>query len=162
MVDLMRLFCGEFVEVKSYISNSFWKHDVEDNAYALMQDQQGRVAILHSSATHWDHHFSLNITMTEGFLQLSGILSGSKSYGDETLTIGRRDESDYGTLRHEKIQFLEDNSWRDEIDEFAAAILEGKALLHGKSCEALQTMSLVYRIYCADEQWVRRYDITGA
>jgi predicted dehydrogenase len=57
MVDLMRLFCDEFVEVKSYISNRYWNHDVEDNVYALMRDTRGRVAILHSSATQWQHRF---------------------------------------------------------------------------------------------------------
>lgn len=35
MVDLMRLFAGEFVDVHSFISNSRWGYDVEDNAYAL-------------------------------------------------------------------------------------------------------------------------------
>ena len=34
MVDLIRLFCGEFTNVYSFISNNHWQHDVEDNAYA--------------------------------------------------------------------------------------------------------------------------------
>jgi predicted dehydrogenase len=50
MVDLLRLFAGEFTEIYSFISNDFWKHDVEDNAYALMRTSQGVVAMLHSSA----------------------------------------------------------------------------------------------------------------
>ena len=58
MVDLMQLFCGEFNEVKSYVTNSYWNHDVEDNAYALMRDTKGRVAMLHSTATQWQHQFS--------------------------------------------------------------------------------------------------------
>ena len=29
MVDLMRLFCGEFNEIKSFISNDHWQFDVE-------------------------------------------------------------------------------------------------------------------------------------
>ena len=37
MIDLMRLFCGDFIEVKSFISNDYWNHDVEDNAYALLK-----------------------------------------------------------------------------------------------------------------------------
>ena len=41
MVDLMRLFAGEFTEIHSFISNDFWKHDVEDNAYALMRTKKG-------------------------------------------------------------------------------------------------------------------------
>ena len=34
MVDLMRLFGGEFKEVNSFISNGHWGYNVEDNAYA--------------------------------------------------------------------------------------------------------------------------------
>ena len=40
MLDLMRLFSGEFNEIKSYISNSYWKHEVEDNAYVLLKDKK--------------------------------------------------------------------------------------------------------------------------
>src|SRR5713101_4919618 len=37
MVDMMRLFAGDFSEVHSFVSNDHWHHDVEDNAYALMR-----------------------------------------------------------------------------------------------------------------------------
>lgn len=159
MVDLMRLFCGGFIEVKSYVSNSFWKHDIEDNAYALMKDSKGRVAILHSSATQWQHRFSLEIAFTDGYLELQGILSGSKSYGEEKLIIGKRDESDTGTAKEEVITYLEDNSWRDEINEFADAIVNNRPIKFGTSQEALETMKLVYRIYYADPQWRRLFKI---
>jgi len=39
-------------------SNSYWHHDVEDNAYALMRTADGVVAMLHSSATQWRHRFT--------------------------------------------------------------------------------------------------------
>lgn len=159
MVDLIRLFCGEFVEVKSYISNSYWRHDVEDNAYALMRDKEGRIAMLHSSATQWQHRFSLEINLTEGFLELKGILSGSKSYGQEKLIIGRHDEADVGSTQEETITYLEDNSWRDEINEFADAIISGAAIKHGSSEDALATMKLVYRIYYADPEWRKAFQI---
>lgn len=159
MVDLMRLFCGEFTEVKSYVSNSYWNHDVEDNAYALMRDSRGRIAMLHSSATQWQHCFQLEIILTNGFLQLNGILSGSKSYGQEKLTIGRRDEADVGTLREEVVNYLEDNSWRDEVNEFADAICNGDTIKEGNSSDALATMRLVYQIYYADSEWRNKYNI---
>ena len=153
LVDLMRLFCGDFVEVKSFVSNRYWKYDVEDNAYALMRDAQGRVAILHSSATQWQHRFSLEIALTQGFVVLNGIVSGSRSYGEEELVIGRRDESNVGTSREEVIRYIEDNSWRLEIEEFADAILNGRQIQHGSSADALATMKLVYSIYWADPEW---------
>lgn len=159
MVDLMRLFCGDFTEIKSYVSNRYWKHDVEDNAYALMRDTQGRIAMLHSSATQWQHRFTLEITLTEGYLELQGILSGSKSYGEERLIIGRRDESDTGTAKEEVITYLEDNSWRDEIFEFAEAIANNALIQSGSSIDAYLTMKLVYDIYYADVEWRKSYNI---
>jgi predicted dehydrogenase len=57
MVDLMRLFAGEFNDVQSYVSNSHWGYDVEDNAYAIMRTSDGIVGMLNSSATQWRHRF---------------------------------------------------------------------------------------------------------
>ncbi|MBX9634947.1 MAG: Gfo/Idh/MocA family oxidoreductase, partial [Magnetospirillum sp.] len=48
IVDLMRLFGGDFQDIHSFVSNRFWRHDVEDNAYALMRTKDGVVAMLHS------------------------------------------------------------------------------------------------------------------
>ncbi|TAJ10929.1 MAG: Gfo/Idh/MocA family oxidoreductase [Nitrospirae bacterium] len=159
MVDLLRLFCGEFVEVQSFVSNGYWRHDVEDNAYALMRDARGRIAFLHSSATQWQHRFALDITLTEGYLELRGILSGTKSYGEEKLVVGRRDESHAGTTREEVVNYLEDNSWRDEIHEFADAVCNGGRITSGTSVEALETMKLVCRIYWADPEWRNAHDL---
>ena len=159
LVDLMRMFSGDFVEVKSFVSNAYWQHDVEDNAYALMRDDKGCIAILHSSATQWQHRFSLDIALTEGYLQLRGILSGSKSYGEEKLIKGYRDEADTGTAREEVFVYVEAPSWRDEIWEFADAVLNGSEITYGSSADALATMNLVYRIYWADPEWRENFEI---
>ena len=50
MVDLMRLFAGEFADIHSFVANDYWRHNVEDNAYALMRTKDGVVAMLHSTA----------------------------------------------------------------------------------------------------------------
>lgn len=159
MVDLMRLFGGEFTRVHSFVSNDFWKHDVEDNAYALMRTEEGVVAMLHSSATQWRHRFQLEIALEKGTVILSGILSGSKSYGAETLTIAWAAGDDRGDPREQTTRYNEDNSWRDEIDEFAEAIVNGSGVHNGSSLDALRTMQTVYRIYCADPDWKARFDI---
>lgn len=161
MVDLVRLFGGEFNEVHSFVTNSFWHHDVEDNAYALMRSDDGVVAMIHSSATQWRHTFSLEITMERGLLVLSGILSGSKSYGAEKLTIAYAAGDDRGDPREQTTRYNEDNSWRDEIAEFAACILEDRTIENGSSEDALKTMQTVYRIYCADPEWRDAYSLTA-
>lgn len=159
IVDLMRLFCGEFIEIKSYVSNDYWKCDVEDNAYALMKDQKGRIAMLHSSATQWQHRFLLEIALTEGYLELRGFLTSTKSYGEERLVIGKRSELTTGTEREEILTFLNDNSWRDEIYEFADTIINNKPVLDGSVEDALATMKLVYGIYWADPDWRKKFSI---
>ncbi len=159
MVDMIRLFAGDFTEVHSFVSNSYWKHDVEDNAYALMRSANGVVAMLHSSATQWRHRFHLEITLWRGLLVLSGILSGSKSYGAETLTVAYAGDEDGGDPREQTTRYNQDNSWRDEIAEFAEAIWDDKPIIEGSSLEALKTMHLVYRIYCADLEWRNKYNL---
>ena len=52
-----------------------------------------------------------------------------------------------------------DNSWKDEIDEFAGAIVDNKPILYGGAVDALKTMELVYRIYCADTSWKEKYNL---
>ena len=157
MVDLMRLFAGDFTDIHSFVSNDFWKHDVEDNAYALMRTRNGVVAMLHSSATLWRHRFELEITLERGSVILSGILSGSKSYGEETLTVARATPDDAGDPKEDVTRYENDPSWADEIADFADAIAHNRPIVEGSAAEALATMQLVYRIYCADRDWKARW-----
>jgi predicted dehydrogenase len=159
MVDMMRLFAGDFVDVYSFVSNGYWHHDVEDNAYALMRTRDGVVAMLHSSATQWRHRFHLEIALTEGTIILSGILSGSKSYGAETITIAYKSPDDAGDPREVTTRYNHDNSWRDEVAEFHDCIVNDTCVAEGSSLEALKSMHIVYRIYCADRAWRDRYHL---
>jgi predicted dehydrogenase len=160
MVDLMRLFGGDFSEVHSFISNSHWGYDVEDNAYALMRTKEGIVAMLNSSATQWRHRFNLEINLERGSLILGGILSGTKSYGAETLTVVRADpDRDHGDPREQITRYNRDTSWDKEIKLFADCILNNKPVLSGTSEDALRTMKLVFKIYYADAHWRNTYNI---
>jgi len=93
-------------------------------------------------------------------LNLAGILSGSKSYGDETLTIARINGDDMGDPKEEKRSYDNDPSWADEVAEFAEAIRTGTAIENGTSDDALKTMQLVYRIYCADPDWKTKWGLS--
>lgn len=161
MVDLLRLFAGEFIDVHSVVSNSVWHHDVEDNAYALMRTKNNVVALLHSSATQWRHRFNLDINLEGGTIQLGGILTGSKSYGAETLRVAWANDNGAGDPREQITRYNEDNSWKNEIDEFAEAIINNTPIKQGTSEDALKTMQLVFDIYCADPQWKTQWDISN-
>lgn len=160
IVDLMRLFSGEFTEVCSFISNRHWGYDVEDNAYAIMRTADGVVAMLNSSATQWRHRFHLDINLERGSLILGGILSGTKSYGAETLTIVQADpDNDAGDPKENLIRYNRDPSWDAEISAFAESIYADTPITSGTSDDALRTMQLVNRIYYADPVWRAGYDI---
>ena len=160
MVDLMRLFAGEFEQIYSFISNDFWKHDVEDNAYALMKTKENIVAILHSSATQWRHKFQLDITLERGQLILAGILSGTKSYGAETLTIVQASEHDSGDPKEVMIRYNVDPSWQEEIEYFTNCIINNKIIETSSSFDAFKTMETVFKIYCADQKWSKEFNIS--
>ncbi|MDE2141102.1 MAG: Gfo/Idh/MocA family oxidoreductase [Elusimicrobia bacterium] len=160
MVDLMRLFGGDFHEVHSFVSNGHWGYDVEDNAYALMRSPEGVVGMLNSSATQWRHRFHLDINLERGSLILGGILSGTKSYGAETLTVVRADpDSDGGDPQEAVTRYNRDLSWDHEIAAFADSILGGGPVQSGTSKDALRTMQLVFKIYYADPRWRETYGI---
>ncbi|WP_020592887.1 Gfo/Idh/MocA family protein [Kiloniella laminariae] len=160
MLDLIRCYAGEFTEIKSFVTNDFWNKDVEDNAYALMRTNEGVVAFIQSSATQWRHKFSLEMMFEKGALTLSGILSSTRSYGQEVLTIAYREEENGGNPRETTTSYIYDNSWEREIAEFADSILNDQPVSVGTSLDALKTMELVYRIYCADPEWQSKYSIS--
>jgi hypothetical protein len=118
--------------------------------------------MLHSTATQWRHRFSLEIALTDGSITLSGILSGTKSYGQETLNVAyRKDFEDQGNPREQVTSYVRDRSWKLEIDEFADCILKDTKVKIGTSQQALEVMRTVYSIYCADRSWADTYGIAS-
>jgi predicted dehydrogenase len=159
MLDLFRFLCGDFSEVKSMVTTAFWDIPMEDNAFALLRDDQGRIAMLHSSSTQWKHRFQLEVYMSGGSLTVNGILSSTRSYGDETITIQRTQSngtSATGNPPEETLYFDTDPSWELEVDEFVGCVLDGNPVKWGTSKDAYAAMDLVYRVYRADERWAHR------
>ncbi len=153
MLDLFRHFCGDFVEIKSMVATAHWQIPVEDNAFALLRDAQGRIAMIHSSSTHWKHRFNLEIFCSDGYLIVNGILSSTRSYGDETILVARKQFDEgfaTGKPREEVIYFDTDPSWQLEVREFFDCIAQDAPIRTGTSDDALKVMSLVHEIYRGD------------
>lgn len=154
MLDLMVFFGGEFNKIHSFVSNSFWNHDVEDNAFVLMKSKSGIVSQLHSSATEWRHKFNLEINLEKGSIILSGILSGSKSYGDEKLRIiTAKPNEDHGQPLEQVNKFNKDPSWDTEVKTFSESILKNKIIKSGSIDQAMYIMRLIEKIYNSDPSW---------
>jgi predicted dehydrogenase len=156
MLDLMRYFSGEkFNKVNSYITTAYWNINVEDNAFILMQSKNNVIASMHSSATQWRHKFLLEMCFEEGYLNLDGILSGTRSYAPESLIIGRREFEDVtfamGKPKETIVSFENDHSWELEIQEFIDAVNGKGEIKQGTLQDAYETLSLVEEVYNQNE-----------
>lgn len=151
MLDLFQLFMGPLSVVDAVLTDSFWKCGVEDNALILLKSARGVPAFLHSSATLWKHTFRMEIGCRDGYLVAGGFLSKTGSYGREQLVIGKRQFEDealaLGNPREEIIHFDRDESWDREVNEFIAAVQEGRPATHGVLRDAQQVMRLVQEVY---------------
>ncbi len=90
---------------------------------------------------------------TEGYMILSGLLTGSKSYGRETLIIAKRNFKDAGKPNEEEIYFDEDRSWYFEMQDFYDSLIKNKPIIQGTISDAINAMELVEKIYNADPVW---------
>jgi len=152
MLDLMRYFSGQdFTHINSFVTTSYWDIEAEDNAFAIMQSDEKITAMLHSSATQWKHKFLLEMCFEEGYVNLDGILSGTRSYAPESLVVGRREFEDVtfamGKPKENITWFENDDSWKLEVDEFVDAVLGKTIIKNGTSTDAYETLRLVERIY---------------
>ena len=148
MLDLINYFCGPFNNYKSYLSNKYWRYDVEDDVFAILRNKKNIIASIHSTAIEWQHKFRMEISLQRGSIELNGILSGSKSYGKESIVISKAIKSKYKTsLKKQIIYFRKDISWQSEIDEFSKIIQSNSKKINGNSKEALEVMKMVYNIY---------------
>ena len=165
MVDLFRLFCGDFEEVKSFINQAYWPVEVEDNAFVILRNENKQVAMLHSSATQWQYKFQLEIYLEKGYITVSGILSSTRNYGTETLKVSRciYDEEGYPLPNPEETisHYDEDHSWMMELEEFVSCIKKGTPVQVGSCQEAYQTMLLIEKIYAEDKQWGQQAKLEG-
>lgn len=151
MLDLFRYFCGDFNTVKCFLSNSFWRFDIEDNAFVMMQNKKMQTAFLHSSSTFWKHTFQLDIILENGYLVVEGLLSKTGSYGREKLIVGKRqfeDESSaLGNPAEEINYFDRDLSWELEVEEFMRCVNEDKNVTCSSSSDALRAMEIIEQAY---------------
>jgi predicted dehydrogenase len=154
MLDLFRHFCGDFNEIKSMCATTFWDISLEDNAFALLRSDTGKIAMLHSSFTQWKHKFSLEICMRDGYVTVGGMPSSTRSYRDEWISHGRRHTGYAIGNPHEQSTFCNtDPSWDLELAEFVDCIRSGQPVQNGNTADAYEVMRLVFGIYDADDQF---------
>lgn len=141
VIDLFRWFAGDFKKAFGVTDRKFWKGDVEDNAFVILE-KNSVTAMMHASLTQWKNLFSFEVFGDKGFLQIEGL---GGSYGKEKLTFGKRPEK-FGKPKMIIEEFGEDTSWREEWKNFIGAI-RGKNKLIGNGEDGLEANKIVEAIY---------------
>ena len=149
MLDLFLMMAGDFDEVQAFVSTLYWKLEVEDNVFAILRNQAGVVASLHSTMTQWRHLFALEMFLEHGYVVVNGLLTASGSYGEEAMTVAKNRTTAPAAKwsDSEQIVFKVNNSWRREVDHFINAVKSDTAVQYGTSRDALKLMGLVDKIY---------------
>ena len=97
----------------------------------------------------------MEITLSKGSIILEGILSGTKTYGQETLKIfpGAKPYLYKDQVTKTKsFYFNKDSSWSDEIDQFAEDIIKNKKVKYGNIYDSLAVMIMIDKIYKNDKK----------
>lgn len=153
MLDLMcYLTDSDMHVVNGEVSNLVWKEmKTEDSAFAMMETEKGQQISLHSSAIQWRHKFDMDIICTNGYIALNGLLTSTRSYGEESITYYRKDlgmkTGRLGKPKEHTMCFDEDFSWDIEMNEFYDVVANGKELVNGRPEEAVRVMRIIKEIY---------------
>ncbi len=144
IADLCRWFLGEFTHAAGATARGFWDlAPLEDNGFALLTSEDGRVATFHTSWTQWKNRFLFEVIGSSGYVTVDGL---GGSYGPETLIVGHR-RPEGGAPDEERTVFEgPDLSWAAEWEDFLAAIRED-TLPMSHAHDALRTMQLIAAIY---------------
>lgn len=144
IIDLSRIFLGEFVKVSSSLNNFFWKSKVEDNAFLTLTTNYGKIAFLHASCTEWKNKFSFEIFGKKGKIEIKGL---GGSYGKEKLLFYKMSKNlGKPKLKVWKFSSKTDLSWMAEISDFIKSIKSNKKV----SCslnDAYENMRIINKCY---------------
>jgi predicted dehydrogenase len=149
LIDLSRLFLGNLRLHSAITTTAFWTQGLdspaEDNAFALLRGDSGRVAQIHASWTEWKNRFQFDVFGKMGKLEVSGI---GGSYGTETLTLYRMDASLQPPSAQSWQWLRPDSSWLRETRDWASGIAD-PVLRTRSGQDALAALRIVEDVYAS-------------
>lgn len=143
VIDLSRMFLGEFEKVSGAATNYYWQMPVDDNAFIHLTSQTGKIAFLQVSCTEWKNTFSFEIYGRNGKLDISGL---GGSYGTEKITFYRM-LPEMGPPETTCWEYpMADDSWQFEFNEFLTDMKTGRTVTPGLT-DAHRNLEIINKIY---------------
>lgn len=144
VLDLFRLFLGEFSEVCGSLGSLYWNTTVEDNAFAILTTSSNQMASMHVSWTQWNNIFSFEIFGNEGYAIMEGL---GGAYGPEKVIIGKKAPPDKWPPEENTMMFDHPEiCWHKEWEDFILSIKNHK-IPNGSGVDGLEALKLVFEIY---------------
>ncbi len=143
LIDLSRMFLGNFSKVEGFATNYFWDMPVDDNAFLTLSTQKGQTAFLQVSCTEWKNMFSFEIYGKLGKIDVSGL---GGSYGVEKLTFYKM-APEMGPPETTIWEYpMSDDSWEFEFKEFLNDIKFNIPSEPGLQ-DAIENLRIINKIY---------------
>ena len=143
LIDLARIFLGDFHDVQGAAHTYFWDMPVEDNGFMLLKTAMKQIAFLHVSWTEWKNTFSFEIYGKEAKIDISGL---GGSYGVERLAYYKM-LPQMGPPETVIWEYPNaDNSLEVEFAEFVEGIRLGRQPSAGLN-DARATLEIIEKIY---------------
>jgi predicted dehydrogenase len=143
LIDLARMFAGDFSEVSGHIGTFYWDTRLEDNGFIYLKTPTGQVAWLHASCTETKNIFSFEVICRKGKLQIDGL---GGSYGVERLTYYKL-LPELGPPETTIFEYpFPDRSWDDELIYFVECLKEGRQP-EGNLNDALAALEIIGEVY---------------
>ncbi len=143
LIDLSRMFLGDFTDVRGFAHTYFWDMKVEDNGFMILTTPEKQTAFLHASWTEWKNTFSFEVYGEDAKLEITGL---GGSYGTEKLTYYKM-LPEMGPPETTTWEYpFPDRSWEVELKEFGDDIRLGRKTSPGLE-DAREALRIVERVY---------------
>ena len=143
LIDLSRMFLGDFSDVRGFAHTYFWDMNVEDNGFMILTTPGKQTAFLHASWTEWKNTFSFEIYGENAKIEISGL---GGSYGTEKITFYKM-LPQMGPPETTSWEYpFPDLSWEVELKEFLEDIRLGRKPTPGLE-DAREALKVVEKVY---------------
>ena len=141
LLDLSRLFVGNFVSGKGMTSNSYWKNiEVEDTASGIFKTKDGKTATIYCSWRLFSGYFFFEINGSNGYINVDGRFDTHG--GDKIYWSNNKDKK----LLSKHYSHIKPNSYLIEIENYIKNIKE-KRKCSPSAEDGLEIMKMIEYIY---------------
>jgi len=141
LLDLSRLFVGNFISGKGLTSNVYWKNiEVEDTASGIFKTEDGRTATIFCSWRLFSGYFFFEINGSEGYINVDGRFD---THGGDKIFWSSKGEK---KILSKDFSHIKPNSYLLEIDNFISNIKNNKEI-SPSAYDGLEIMKMIEFIY---------------